>query len=167
MTDFQFPIEAGHIMMFARAVGDDNPIYSDSEFAGSTAFDRIIAPPTFVQAAAQFNPDYPLRPRVGHPWFGSGRTSTDTSVQSSGTPVSRRGGGLHAEQHFDYHRPLLAGDVLRVTSQPGRSWNKQGRRGGSLTFAESITEYRDPDGLLVVTTRGVSVKTDRPVERGR
>ena len=36
----------------------------------------IIAPPTFVQPSAQFDPDYPLRPKLGQPWFGSGRNPT-------------------------------------------------------------------------------------------
>ena len=29
----KFPIEAGHIMLFARAVGDDNQIYYDEDYA--------------------------------------------------------------------------------------------------------------------------------------
>jgi len=31
-----FPVEAGHIMLFARAVGDENPIYHDAEYAKTT-----------------------------------------------------------------------------------------------------------------------------------
>ena len=57
-----FPIEAGHIMMFARAVGDPNPVYYDEDAAKKTEAGGIIAPPTFVQASAQFDPDYFLRP---------------------------------------------------------------------------------------------------------
>ena len=29
MGTFRFPVEAGQIMLFARAVGDPNPVYSD------------------------------------------------------------------------------------------------------------------------------------------
>ena len=29
----KFPIEAGHIMLFARSIGDANPIYYDAEHA--------------------------------------------------------------------------------------------------------------------------------------
>ena len=28
----RFPVEAGHIMLFARSVGDDNQIYYDAEY---------------------------------------------------------------------------------------------------------------------------------------
>ena len=32
----KFPIEAGHILLFARAVGDDNKIYADADYAKTT-----------------------------------------------------------------------------------------------------------------------------------
>ena len=32
----KFLVEASHIMMFARSVGDDNPIYQDEEYANKT-----------------------------------------------------------------------------------------------------------------------------------
>ena len=38
MTIKRFPIEAGHIMMFARSVGDDNQIYYDADYAKTTRF---------------------------------------------------------------------------------------------------------------------------------
>ena len=33
MSKKSMPIEKGHIMMFARSIGDENPIYSDEEYA--------------------------------------------------------------------------------------------------------------------------------------
>ena len=45
--EIKMPVEATHIMMFARAVGDDNPIYRDGDYAGKTEVGHIIAPPTF------------------------------------------------------------------------------------------------------------------------
>jgi hypothetical protein len=155
-----FPVEAGHIMMFARAVGDDNPIYYDEAYARTTEVGSIIAPPTFVQASAQFDPDYRLRPKIGEPWFGSGK-------EPSGMQPSSEGGGtgLHAEQHYEYHRHPKPGDVLTATSRPGQTWERQGRRSGKLIFTETITEYRDQHGELVVTARGVGVRTERPVEQ--
>jgi acyl-CoA thioesterase FadM len=71
---------------------------------------------------------------------------------------------LHAEQHYTYHRPLRVGDVLTATTRPGERWEKAGRRAGKLMFAETITEFRDEHGELVVTARGVGVRTERAVE---
>jgi acyl dehydratase len=160
VSEFRFPVEAGQIMLFARALGDPNPVYSDVEQAARSEVGGIVAPPTFVQSSAHYDPDYPLRPRIGEKWFGSGRAATGVDTPPSG------GGGLHAEQHFTYHRPLRPGDVLTVTSRPGETWEKAGRRGGLLRFLETITEYRDADGELVVTARGVGVVPEKSVEGG-
>ncbi|HKE76789.1 MAG TPA: MaoC family dehydratase N-terminal domain-containing protein [Acidimicrobiales bacterium] len=180
----RFPVEAGHVLMFARSIGDPNPVYSDAEYAAASEVGGVIAPPTFVQAGAQFDPDYGLRPKIGRPWFGSGRTpsglqrpaapaepaaaesqpSPESSSSSERRPRSGGGTGLHAEQHYTYHRPLRVGDVLTATTTPGKRWEKQGRRAGVLVFAESVTEYRDQDGELVVTARSVAVRTERAVQ---
>jgi len=156
----KFPIEAGHIMLFARAVGDANQIYYDDAYAKTTEVGSIIAPPTFVQASAQFDPDYRLRPKIGEPWFGSGKEPSGVQPGSGGG-----GTGLHAEQHYEYHRTPKPGDILTATSRPGQTWERQGRRSGKLVFTETITEYRDQHGELVVTARGVGVRTERPVEQ--
>jgi len=154
-----FPVEASHIMMFARAVGDTNPVYHDAQAARKTEVGGIIAPPTFGQAVTQFDPDYHLRPKPGQAWFGSGKNP-------SGVDKAPSAGGLHAEQHFEYHRPLRPSDVLTVEMKPGRTWEKESKRAGKLTFRERIAEYRDQSGELVLTARGVGVTTERPVDQG-
>lgn len=164
----KFAVEAGHIMMFARSIGDPNPIYHDEDYAAGTEPGGIIAPPTFVQASAQFDPDYRLRPKIGEPWMGSGREATGIERDRSGgaddQPTGMGARGLHAEQHFEYHRHLRPGDVLRATVKPGESWEKQSKRAGTLSFRETITEYRDQSGELVITARSVGVTTEKPVE---
>ena len=155
MPTERFPIEAGHIVLFARAIGDKNRVYYGEG-------DEVIAPPTFVQAAAQFDPDFYLRPKIGEPWFGSGKTP-------SGVPEEDRkgiSGGLHAEQHYEYHRHPRPGDVLTVTTRPGKEWEKEGRRAGKLKFRETIIEYKDQNGEPVVTARSVGVQTERPATSG-
>ncbi|WP_069767233.1 MaoC family dehydratase N-terminal domain-containing protein [Streptomyces sp. LUP30] len=143
MTGQPFPVEAGHIMMFARAIGDENAAYE-----GESA----LAPPTFTMASAHYDSDYHLRPRPDEEWFGSGR---DAGVMAEG------GGGLHAEQHFEYHRPVRAGETLYAHNSTGRSWEKQGRT-GRLLFSERITEYRDADGEPVVSAVTVAVVPEGP-----
>ena len=165
MAAKRFPVEASHILMFARSIGDENVVYTDEEAAKNTEAGGIIAPPTFVQASAQFDPDYFLRPKVGQPWFGSGKNPTGIVRTPGGGGGGGGGGGLHAEQHYEYHRPLRAGDVLTATTKPGKTWEKEGKRSGKLVFSESVTEYRDQNGELVVTARGVGVRTERPVEQ--
>jgi acyl dehydratase len=157
LAKITFPIEATHILMFARAIGDDNPVYHDAEKAKDIDAGGIIAPPTFTAAAAQFNPDG-MRPRPGEKWFGSGKEPTGIE----GKPSSA--GGLNAEQHFEYFRPLRPGDVLTAEARPGRTWERESKRAGKLWFSDRITEFRDQKGELVVSVRSVSVKTERPVD---
>ena len=178
----KFPIEASHVMMFARSVGDDNPIYYDEDYAAESEVGGIVAPPTFVQASAQFDPNYGLRPRIdGKGWMGSGarpsslmpdpakqeEAKAEPKKESSGGSERRSsgGGGLHAEQRYVYHRHPKVGDVLSATSRPGKTWEKEGRRSGKLVFSESITDYRDQNGELVVTATSVGVRTERPVDQ--
>jgi len=160
----RFPIEASHIMMFARSIGDDNQIYYDEAYAKGTEPGTIIAPPTFAQSSAQFDPDYFLRPKIdGDGWFGSGKEPTGAKRSAGGGGGGGGGGGLHAEQHFVYHRHLKPGDVLSATTKPGKTWEKESKRAGKLMFSESVTEYRDQNGELVITATGVGVRTERPV----
>ena len=160
MAKITFPVEASHIMMFARALGETNPVYFDAEKAKQSETDGIIAPPTFVQSVAQFDPDYHLRPKPGQKWFGSAKGPTGLDEK----PVSS--GNLHAEQHYEYHRHPRPGDVLTAEIKQGKTWEKESKRAGKLIFAERITEFRDQNGELVVTARSVSVRPERPVDAG-
>lgn len=166
-----FPVEAGHILMFARSIGDENPLYGA---IGGEASDHIVAPPTFVQASAQYTPGYPLRPVIGEPWFGSGKTPSGRKPtygqekQDSGEEEKRSEGSnagmLHAEQHYTYHRPLRPGDVLHATVREGEKWERDSQRAGKLFFSDAITEYRDQNGELVVTARAVGVRTEKVIK---
>ena len=146
-----FPVEASHIMMFRRSIGD----YSVPD----TGLESAAAPPTFPRAVAQFDPDYFLRMKPGVPWFGSGKRATGIDGKPS------TAGGLHAEQHFEFIRPIKPGDVLTVTEKTGKTWEKESKRAGKMIFSERVAEYRDQKGELVCIARGVGVRTERPVDQ--
>ena len=139
---FEVPVEAGHVLAFRRAVGELDAVLDED----------APAPPTFLMAADHFDPAYGRRPRQGEAWVGSPSVPTGAV-------------GFHAEQVFEYHRHPRPGDVLTATTRPGRTWDKEGRRGGRLRFTETVTEYVDADGLPVVTATWVSVSAERMPER--
>jgi len=66
-------------------------------------------------------------------------------------------------------RPQLADlDVdgaYAIQQENTAHWEKEGRRAGKLVFSETVVEYRDQNGELVVTARGVGVRTEKPVEQ--
>ena len=51
MAAERFPVEASHILMFARAIGDPNPAYRDADSPEAKAAGGIVAPPTFAKFA--------------------------------------------------------------------------------------------------------------------
>jgi hypothetical protein len=136
-----FLIELGAVLAFARAIGDE-PCAQMLE-AGSS---EQPIPPTFVVASAQFDPDYPRRPKAGAPW-------------PRPEPLVSAGPGLSylAEYSIEYVRPLRIGDELEVSRYAGREWMKHGRS-GTLHFHETTTRYRDACGVLVATARDVGVR---------
>jgi hypothetical protein len=141
MVAVNFPIEPGHILRFRRALGQSDPEFGEA----------VAAPPTFTMASVEHDETWWLRPHTGEPWWGSGA--------AAGTPGTGR--GLHAEQHFVYHRPILAGETLHGSVSLGETWQKTGRA-GTLTFSEETTEWRDDAGQPVVTERRVRVETPPP-----
>jgi acyl dehydratase len=158
----RFPIEAGHVLCFARAIGDDNPIYHDESYAAGTECQKVIAPPTFVAADVQFDPDWHQRPRIGEPWYGSGATPSGAP-----SPTWNRGNRLHAEEHFEYHAPIHPGDVLTVEVEDGATWEKHSERAGRLQFSEQVKRYYNQESILVVSVWRVRVLTERPAGSSR
>jgi acyl dehydratase len=66
---------------------------------------------------------------------------------------------LHGEQEFEYVRPIRAGDVLRFRSRTREVFEKQGRRGGTMTFIIGETEFRNQHGEVVAYMRNTAIET--------
>jgi acyl dehydratase len=89
----QIEVEKGAIRRFAEAIGVDDPLHFDEAAARAAGFRSLVAPPTF-----------PLSLRGGGDLRGG-------LLHSPGKVL------LHAEQSFEYARPLVAGDRLTVKSR--------------------------------------------------
>lgn len=117
MTIERFPVEATHIMMFARAIGDPNPVYNYPDSPEAKELGGVAAPPTFAMAGAQFDPDNPLRPRPGEPWFGSGREPSGDG--ETWEKQSRRGGLLRFEERITEYRDATSGELVVTARMVG------------------------------------------------
>lgn len=153
LASTQLQVEAVQIMLFARSIGDENPAFIDIAHA-----DHMVAPPTFTETLQHFVAEYEFRPDSGRPWIGSGASATGLSPRSGENK-------LHAEQHFEYHAPVRPGDLLTATTRAGNTWQKAGRN-GMLHFFERITEFRNQQGVLVVTSTLVGVSIESHQVRG-
>jgi acyl dehydratase len=88
-----FVVTAESISNFARAIGDENPIYFDLASAVSAGHKTICAPPTFPIAVTM---------KVMEGSFHDPALNMDYSRI------------VHSDQRFEYHRPIQVGDELVV-----------------------------------------------------
>ncbi|SDG04396.1 MaoC family dehydratase N-terminal domain-containing protein [Klenkia brasiliensis] len=83
------------IAEFARALGDDDPVYRDPEAARAAGHPDVVAPPTFAIVLS----------------LGAGEVVlADPDVAIDYSRV------VHGEQRFVHHRPIRAGDRLVATA---------------------------------------------------
>jgi hypothetical protein len=76
-----------------------------------------------------------------------------------GAPFLESGRLLHGQQEFIFPGSLpRAGTRLVGQSRVEKVYEKEGRRGGLMTFVETVTEFRDEDGVLVAQTRGTFIE---------
>lgn len=135
-TPFTMDVERGKIHEFARATYSANPAYLDG--------DHPVCPPTFLTNTMFWQHG------DANPW--------------SKVELDQRR-GLHAEQEYVFHGPPpRAGTRLTCQSRIEEIFVKEGRRGGQLTFAVMVTEFRDESGALVAEARLTGVETARPPE---
>jgi acyl dehydratase len=139
-------VERGPISGFALAVCDSNPIYNDPRAAEAAGLDAIPAPPTY--------------PFVMETWGKFAEyQATDSPVAGGGMgkvlgPLMAKGGIiLHGEQSFEYHRPVVVGDVLDGEGTVVDCYTKESK-GHTMTFIVTETVWRDrQNGEPVVTSR--------------
>jgi acyl dehydratase len=139
-------VERAPLANFAKAVKDDNAVYSDVNAAEAAGFDGTPAPPTFG-FALEFWGRYPelqkgLTPVEGNPM-----------MEVIGKLMQNGGLILHGEQEFEYHRPIVAGDVLRSEGKVVDAYEKESK-GKTMTFVVTETVWSDDKtGEPVLTAR--------------
>ncbi len=125
-------VEKGQIRRFAAAIGEENPIHFDEKAAKAAGFLSLVATPTFV--AALSNSDVLLR---------------ELGVDPQAT--------MHAEEEYEYFRPICAGDVVNVTQKIADVYDKQAPN-GRLVFVVIETRGTDKRGRQVFKARRVLVE---------
>ncbi|GHI00987.1 MaoC family dehydratase N-terminal domain-containing protein [Neobacillus kokaensis] len=123
---FTFEVDKRHIRQFAQAIGDDNPLYTDEEYAAKTPYGGIIAPPTFPIV-------------IGSEGEG---ISLDLDPKRM----------LHGEQEFLYTRPIKPGDRLVCQMKVTDLFEREGKS-GKMQFLVLDTEIKDESGEMVVVSR--------------
>jgi len=136
-------IEHAPVMLFARAVKSDDPVYVSERAARAAGFDRVPVSPTytFVMAHSGAFPDL--------------QTAEPPPAVDWGA-LTRGGLYLHGEQHFTYHRQVCVGDVLEGRMRTSKPVARVSRR-GPLEVTWYQTRWTDLDGGAVVDEQIVSL----------
>ncbi|GAA4418113.1 MaoC family dehydratase N-terminal domain-containing protein [Georgenia halophila] len=130
-----YVVSRAKIAEMALATGAAHPAHTDPDAAFDLGYADVVAPPTFAVVLAQ---------RAEQAYVAG---------PESGIDFSRV---VHAEERFDHHRPIVAGDRLRTTVHV----DKIVERGG-ITLVTTRAEIADTDEVPVSTvTSTLAVRGD-------
>lgn len=128
-------VEKGQIRRFAAAIGEDGATHYDEALAKEAGFASLIGPPTF---AAALHATTNLYDELG---------LDDSNIQ-------------HAEEEYEYFRPIVAGDAITVTHAIADVYDKKTPT-GALVFVVIETRGNDAKGRPVFKGRRVLVELKR------
>jgi acyl dehydratase len=126
-------VEAGRLRLFAKAIGETDPIFFEEKAARAAGYRAVPAPPTLAFCLDMDVPD---------PF---------AYLAEMGAPIQNV---LHGEQSFIYHAPIYAGDRLIFRSRIADIYAK---KNGALEFIIKETRVENQDAALVAELRAVVV----------
>lgn len=130
---FTFEVTAPQIRAFADAIGEENPIHHDEAAAKNAGFPGIVAPLTFPFTIVMK------------------ATQSFKVVHDLGIETTR---AIHAEQSFENHRPVCAGDRIGGRQRIVDIFEK---KDGALMFIVTECALTDDGGEPVCDLRSVIV----------
>ncbi len=137
---YHAPEEIGRasIRYFATAVGDDNPLYRNDEYAGEAGYASAIAPPTLICETCQYiDAAADEHGYVGHTW----------DLPLSNCRLIRVG------NDYEFFQPTVPDSVLTVTWRLESIDERSYAKGGTQLFVVSFAQYHDQQRTLLATNR--------------
>jgi len=137
------PVNQPMIRHWATALEDHNPVYTDPEFAASSRFGGVVAPPLMLQTWTMATPKISgIAERGGSPVEGS---------KNPLTPLDEAGfiATLATNSEFEIIRYLRLGEVITSTMVIESVSDKKQTRLGPGHFITWVTTYRDEQGAVV------------------
>lgn len=138
LPQLQVEVERGRVRLFARVIGETDPVYFDVDAARAAGHPDLPVPPTFLFALELEQPEP----------FGY--------LAELGVDLRQV---LHGGQAFVYHQPAHAGETLTV--QP-RITDVYSRRGGAMTFIVKETSVSRADGTAVAALTSTIIVQNPP-----
>ncbi|MFV2018436.1 MULTISPECIES: MaoC family dehydratase N-terminal domain-containing protein [unclassified Solwaraspora] len=119
---------------FAMAVGDDNPIYRDGDYARAHGLPGVTAPPTLICETGQY---------TGLPMASDGYAGHSWHLDVPGTRQVRGG------NTYTFHRRVRPDDVITATWEIHDLTEKRTRGGGDMLVVGSRATYTNQHGELL------------------
>ena len=132
-------VEKGAIKKFADAVGDAKPLYRDEEYARSTGFGGIVAPPGFF--------GWPTKWKSAMPFFSEIRQEVVDTIAKAGYSRILDGG-----IEYDFYHPVRAGDILSALSKVKNIYEREAKA-GKMILSVIETTYTNQNGDVVAKAR--------------
>ena len=133
LSRYTFTVERGKIRELALAIGDDNPVYTDPEYARSLGYKDVIAPPTFGTCIDL--------------WGGSDFMELCRKLQLNPVKV------LHGGQDYQYSGVIYPGDVIEASSVLKKQIQKS-----KMSIIVLQTTCRNQNGDTVLTCRSTVIE---------
>ena len=123
--------------MYAEAIQDANPLYTDHELAQNLGLKDVMAPPTLICDTFRiFGDDVD---EAGHPLA--------LEQQFAGTP-------LRAGNEYEFFQPVHPNDVVTLRRKVMKVWEKRGRS-GTLVFQRVEVAYHNQRNELLAVNNEV------------
>ncbi len=133
LAPFSAEVEKGRLKLFAKAIGQTDPVYRDEAAARAAGHPGLPVPPTFL---------FCLEMEAPNP--GALRELLDIDIARV----------LHGEQRFVYHAMAYAGDTLHFEQRIADIYAK---KGGALEFVVRETRVTNQRGEHVADLTGTTV----------
>jgi acyl dehydratase len=128
---------------YARAVGDDNPIYFEQDAAEAAGYRGLVCPPTFVSHAT-------VRPRPLEELREDGLYRDGGGVRLR---VSRM---MFGGEEWDFLEPACVDDVITAETRLGGVDQKEGSKGSFVRVVRETT-YTNQLGQVVARARQIGI----------
>jgi acyl dehydratase len=137
---YHAPEEIGRasIRYFALAIGDDNRLYFDDEYARAAGYAGVIAPPTFICETNQYAHRQPNDDGyIGHSW----------ELPLSGYRMIRGG------HEYEFYRPVTPEDRISVVWRLEDISEHRSSRGGTMLIVIALATFTDQHGEMLARNR--------------
>jgi len=126
-------VEKGHIKRFAQAIGDENPLYHDEDYAKKTRYGEIIAPPFFLIDAGLVK-------------------LVDRLVEMAPELAN-----INGSTEIEFYQPMKVGDRIKTVAKLANVEEKIGKSGPMIFLTIEVT-YTNQRQEIVAKCRNIFIR---------